>query len=553
MIYIETLTTKRIQHEWLDFVNFTMLQICEKSVARRLLLHVAFTCLFVFNPLFVRASEVNPYDELAWGIALPGEKCRIEPSIKAASVKAWTDAERWAWWRICEGKVANFNHRAEASLELDPRNSDHDDEWSDGKRTLSRNFLRTILLHEPFRSAIPHTGVQIRGAYFPDGIDLNDAPIERVLGINKSFLESHIHMQRLVTPTSVSLVGSKTTSLLDMSSSLIGGSLFLREAEFSDITLGGIMVKQEISLDNSRITGVLDIQSGVVAQSLFIRNVVFKQPARLMFAEIGSTIDMRGAILAGLDLTGSRVERELRLSTRPGLLKWMSYKDAAGSMRKPKLNLQNVVAGTLQDTEDTWPEHLERELEGLSYIRLGGFEMEPNLSAYDRDSEWFVKWLKGDESFSPQPYQQLAGVLQTAGHGGMADDVLVAGRERERGQHNPLQLKWWELSALKVVIGYGYGWRYFWVLTWVLGFVLIGTVVLHITRREQFGIRSWTFWQKFFYSLDLLLPVIRLNRLHYEMVNLKRSAKYYFYIHQILGYVLISFLIAGLSGVAGHR
>lgn len=53
----------------------------------------------------------------------------------------------------------------------------------------------------------------------------------------------------------------------------------------------------------------------------------------------------------------------------------------------------------------------------------------------------------------------------------------------------------------------------------------------------------------FSYSLDLLLPIIRLREYHYEKVNVKGWARYYFYLHQLMGYLLAYFLIAGLSGL----
>ena len=52
----------------------------------------------------------------------------------------------------------------------------------------------------------------------------------------------------------------------------------------------------------------------------------------------------------------------------------------------------------------------------------------------------------------------------------------------------------------------------------------------------------------FFYSLDILLPIIRLRGRHYD-VDLQGIVRYYFYFHQIMGYVLASFLIAELSGL----
>jgi len=52
----------------------------------------------------------------------------------------------------------------------------------------------------------------------------------------------------------------------------------------------------------------------------------------------------------------------------------------------------------------------------------------------------------------------------------------------------------------------------------------------------------------FFYSLDMMLPVIHLRQRHYD-VDLHGIVRYYFYFHQVMGYVLASFLIAGLSGL----
>ena len=50
------------------------------------------------------------------------------------------------------------------------------------------------------------------------------------------------------------------------------------------------------------------------------------------------------------------------------------------------------------------------------------------------------------------------------------------------------------------------------------------------------------------YSFDMLLPIVRLREEHYK-TDLHGFARYYFYGHKILGYVLASFLIAGISGV----
>jgi hypothetical protein len=50
------------------------------------------------------------------------------------------------------------------------------------------------------------------------------------------------------------------------------------------------------------------------------------------------------------------------------------------------------------------------------------------------------------------------------------------------------------------------------------------------------------------YSFDLLLPIIRLREKHYQM-DLNPWVRIYFYFHKIMGYVLASFLIAGIAGL----
>ena len=82
-----------------------------------------------------------------------------------------------------------------------------------------------------------------------------------------------------------------------------------------------------------------------------------------------------------------------------------------------------------------------------------------------------------------------------------------------------------------------------WALIWVVGFLLAGIAALRLSGEGRkngmpFGIA---------YSFDMLLPIIRLREKHYQ-IDLG-WVRYYFYLHKIAGFVLASFLIAGLSGL----
>ena len=109
--------------------------------------------------------------------------------------------------------------------------------------------------------------------------------------------------------------------------------------------------------------------------------------------------------------------------------------------QSPKLTLKNTKVDVLQDAKKSWPGHLELELEGFTYNHLAGPDLNGQEMPHQRRSDWFIDWLKADETYSPQPYRQLAGVLRTAGLEEMANDILFASRERMRKESSSLEPK----------------------------------------------------------------------------------------------------------------
>ena len=155
-------------------------------------------------------------------------------------------------------------------------------------------------------------------------------------------------------------------------------------------------------------------------------------------------------------ILGSQVPRRI---TPNRAIAWKGCDDGPNNSPVPRLTLQNVTVDALQDTVPAWPDCLDRELEGFAYIRFGGFEEQGGQEGdppYARGSDRFIRWLEADKSFSPQPYWQLARVLEDAGHENMAGDLRYEGRERERSELGLTEARWWGLSALYATIGYGY-------------------------------------------------------------------------------------------------
>jgi hypothetical protein len=165
--------------------------------------------------------------------------------------------------------------------------------------------------------------------------------------------------------------------------------------------------------------------------------------------------------------------------------------------------------------------------------------------------EW-IAWLAKDGGDSHR-YSPLATVLVAAGRRDQANDILFAGRERERKEACH-QRRWGQclwLTILAKVCGYGIGSYTFRVVSWIPGFAVLGTMVL------WFGVpaaHANGLWWCVLASLDRLVPIVQLN---------KRFADFFANTHAILpawvilfyaglgipGWVLGLLLIAALSGL----
>lgn len=332
---------------------------------------------------------------------------------------------------------------------------------------------------------------------------------------------------------------------LSLTSAQIGGDIDAHGAEFASIVLDGTTIDGRLLLSSTDVEDVLSMEDIRVGRNLSLAGAKLNGEVSLLFSAVGADLDLSGADLSQVNLTASRLG-ELRLGS--------AYQPSAQWRPDGLLVLQNVEAGAIQDRRyptDAWPSQLE--LDGFTYQRLGGYSRpvaldvqgETGASMADRDAEWFVEWLDNDPTFSPQPYRQLAGLLQSNGQKLKADQVLYAGLERERRESS-----FWPkvgFTMLKVTVGYGIGFRYFISVIWIVGFVVFGFIVLMASKGPE-DKKPWHWLAAC--SLDMLLPIVKLDADHSAYVQkLVGWTRSYFYLHQLAGWVLASFLIAALGGV----
>ena len=464
----------------------------------------------------------------------------------------WTSQEKFVWERVCVGEPADFNKEATYRGNLDPRKLGTLPE----DRILRQAFLETILLDERHRTVIARLGVRIFGARFPELIDLQNATLQNELWLDGCLLERGADLSWLKSTQPIAIHGSRVGDTLTMYSLQVDSNVFLDESEFADVKLIGATIGHTLDMSRSKVSGTLDSDSLRVGVHLLMPDTEFDEivlrnahvPSQLTLEgskvsglldmygiQIGTDLLMDNSEFAEVDLENAQIGGQLDFSDSTfhenvtlngahigGALKFVSAQWSDPAI----LYLRDARADVIPSLSDPWPNKLD--LDGLTYRSSGIIG--------DDFNSWFDKLLR----YSRQPYEQLATVLQAQGDTGRATAIRYSARDRERREATGLVRYW--LKLLDSVIGYGYypersfGWAAF--------FIIFGAVELRISGEGPkngmpFGLA---------YSFDMLLPIVRLREKHYT-IDLAGPARYYFYLHRLMGWVLASFLVAGLSGL----
>jgi len=462
---------------------------------------------------------------------------RTEKQVCTLSSLGWSASERWVWGEIQRGMLADL-----ATYKLGDRENTDTELWSQ-QQHLSSQFIETMFLEKTCQEKIPRRGVNISGAWFREPIDLSYAVLSQPLSLVKARFDKEVIMDGLNSTATLRFSGSIFKAGLRLSGIILGGDLFLNDdAQFNELDLSSAKITGQLDMTGSRYVAPVDMDSLKVDNRIDMNSSYFEEAVDITYASIGNVLVLPGDYDDIMDLTSTQIGNELRLSRK--------IRDNGIENGHTILILRNTTVTTLQDQHGTWPEQLE--LDGFKYERLGGYGISSESAIISRPAKRFIEdWLFKDESYTAQPYRQLAEVLQRAGLESKAKRILYAGKERERHEAfedleaNPSLSKvtrWLGLSLLNYTMGYGY--RYSYSLYCVIILVVIGVLVLKCSGEGRnhhmpYGIA---------YSLDMLLPIIQLRKYHYD-VTLKAPVRHYFYFHMLMGYALASFLIAGLSGL----
>jgi hypothetical protein len=518
----------------------------------------------------------------------------------------WSPTEQSAWNKICAGQQAPVSNVTSSSmiggLPSPERNA----------ASVTATFVKTILTQSPYRQHVEHLGVKINGAVFKEVLDLSELNIQGLLSLTNCQFDKKVDISRSHFTNSISFAGSTLTEGIAARDAHIGGTLVLGgsddagprpNAPYTKVTIGSIdgggihvqgnleiadadimdgtkffgahiggtvalfrLVAHEIGLGASDIHGQLDIvdsdltstqqqiaelgpgyallnlYSVHVSQGVFLVRTTVRGITLIEQADIGGSLILLGAHLAKVQLRGASIRNSLsvghneRPGGRPGI-DTLWFDDAV-------LDLSSATIGAIYTPLSVkyWPRSVI--FNNLDVGALSFNVVSASGEKLDNDVDWLAKWMDLQKGFTSERYFRTRVTLQKTGNEVAAAGLGYVSRDREladsfrRGDMVHAAY----LAFSKIIIGYGYQ---MWLpIVWAIVFLGLGAAIFRRTTEAKLANMPYGIA----YSFDMLLPLIKLRDYHYKIDLIKPSVRYYFYLHKIAGWVIGSFILAGLSG-----
>ncbi|MCX6828495.1 MAG: hypothetical protein NT002_04360 [candidate division Zixibacteria bacterium] len=372
--------------------------------------------------------------------------------------------------------------------------------------------------------------------------------------------------------------GFKAQGEVRMPMANIGSVLSCIEGEFINeggkaLNAGGIKIKGAVFFrEGFRAKGEVRFQGAVIGGDLDCIAGEFTNAGRkalnVQNAKIGGNVLMREAF-------NPQGTVSLVFAHISGSLEYLDVE----SPDKATLDLRSAKVGTLYDNENSWP--------AKGNLLMDGFEYDIIADKAEKDAEMRLKWLRlqPEDQFRPQPYEQLAKVLEKMGHENDARKIRIA-KNNDRLRIEKNKIPWYERYWLRLLgksISYGY--RPLKAIPWMTGFIMLGLILFgagyeagvfsplsptaYIADKvtgDQVISPDYPTFNVLAYSFNEFVPLINLRQGSYWMPNANKCGeihlfgklkipisgsllRYYLWVHIVAGWVLTSLLVAGLSGL----
>jgi hypothetical protein len=240
-------------------------------------------------------------------IDISSETPRTGP-CPVAAIEDWTDAEKWAWQRICEGSAADMALHDAAPLNPGDQVSINPGDykaWRREDRYLGAGFLQRILSDAAYVEAITFQGVRIEHAVFDEPINLSFLRFDKPLEMFEVVFTQPLVMRDYHTASIVVLAGSWLAFVppkemippdfrqlprlvsLDMVGAQVGRDLVIDGTTTGDVDLTDTAIGQHVYLDNVTANGVIELSGTRIGGMLYVRSADICCAFGLRSASIG--------------------------------------------------------------------------------------------------------------------------------------------------------------------------------------------------------------------------------------------------------------------------
>ena len=192
---------------------------------------------------------------------------------------------------------------------------------------------------------------------------------------------------------------------------------------------------------------------------------------------------------------------------------------------------------------------LPTDLTGFTFNRLGGLDTSGGTGMGDESADWLIGWIEAQrdhgENYDPQPYTQLARVLEAAGATEKAKAIRYAKFKHKHDHDESMSVAGHAVLTMgQYFIGYGvYPFR---ALCWFFGFVVFGGLLAQCSKEPS--VRRW---MGLWYSLESALPLIETNERFRNVDHDRPWLTHFFHFQKAVGFVLATVLVGALTLLSG--
>lgn len=526
-------------------------------------------------------------------VALSMDNARIEGAAMVNSSKAYGRFEAKGAVTMDGAQVAGQLNFTGATLGgLEARNVDVGGEFFLNHGTVNGTVFLTAA---KIAGQLNATGGKFRADNSGAAIDAEGVRVGTNVWLNHGFeADGRVNLRHLAAGGHVNAVASCVDGgggvALNLERARIGTDLVLADAEWAE---RGFEAFGTVVLRNASVGGGLDATGGhfdgrgsdalqaervAVGTDLTLAAVAGTATSRGYRFEADGPVRLRGASAGGsLTCTGGSFSSDA--ATGPALdVASVSVGDTLSLLSlgvNGEVDLSSARCARLADDSSYWTadggDANTLDLDGCVYTVL---------ARPDKDKTWTStkKWLDAMPTYRPQPYLQLAAVMQAGGEERYARKLNIE-RHKQRlsaATTDPpagaARVFSWAARQfdrlLGVTIGFGYApWR---ALLWALALVAVGWAIYAPASASDLMRPSHTPGQRgapsaksshctpsypclhpLIYSVDTVLPIIRLGERDNWFVDTRTTkgelVAIYSWLATLLGWVLATFVVASFS------